>query len=626
MTKELRVFGLPEDALRQRLADLLEDASVEVTLSVCEGHGVVTLSASPSAVEALAEEVSLRLTGYVYGQGETTLAAEVVGLLASHRLTVATAESCTGGLIAAALTDIPGASAVLGTGVVSYSNDCKERLLSVSPETLSAQGAVSAATAGQMARGVRQTSEAAIGVAVTGEAGPQPAENWPVGTVFMALADKKRTWVEELHLDGPDRASVRRQATDWVLWLLWKYLSAYPATMAGGEVHTAARRREIPRGKEKRHPGLLARLIPWRGDSLRWVLFKSCVWLVALLLLGGCLYGGYRYLSESDRNRELQSSLGQMYWESTDLTDGTAQPGYPGEMLPAFRDLYDRNRDVAGWLYVPATGIDYPVMQYADGYYSNHSFLQEYSSYGQLYFAPSANQNIRCIHGQNPGDGQMFSDLLNYRRLAYLQGHSTLQCSTLTANESWQIFAVLVVDDQQQTAFSYFPETTLKGAQEFLTYAEELCRRSLFTADITLSADDQILLLTTEAEEAYHHAGARLVVAARKIAGEAVSVSYRTNHQVQWPAFLAGTTRRPIIPTTTTTKKSTTGTTETVTTTTEETTTTTATTETTESATTEESTTTSDTTATSTQESASTETVPSTEGTTIPTAESGTED
>jgi len=613
MTQELRVFGLSEDALRHRLADLLEDRSVEVTLSVCEGHGIVTVTASSEAVADLTEEIRLRLSGSVYSDSGESLATCVVRLLTGHGLTVATAESCTGGLIAAALTDVPGASKVLGTGVVSYSNECKEKLLSVSPDTLTAEGAVSAATAGQMARGVRQTGEASVGVSVTGEAGPTPAEDWPVGTVFIALADKKRTWVEQLQLEGPDRGSIRRQAADRVLWLLWRYLTAYPAVMAGGETHAAVRRREIPRTQGEAHPRLLSRLFPWRGDSRRRVLLKCLAWLMVLAVLAGFLYIGYRYLSEPDRNRELQSSLGELYWESTDLTDEDSNSTYPKGMLPAFRGLYDRNRDVAGWLYIPDTGVDYPVMNYADGYYRNHSFLQEYSTYGQLHFSLSASERVACVSGKNPGDGQMFSDLVNYRRLAYLEGHNTIQCSTLTANESYEIFAVLVVDDEQTGGFSYLPKQEFSSDKAFLNYIEGLRQRSLFTANVTVGANDQILLLSTEAEEAYEHAGARLVVAARKVSEPVAEVVYRTNNQAKLPAFLVSTTRRH----TTTTKASTTTTTAVTTTTT--TTTATTATETTTSTTTkpsEEST-------TSTEESATTETTLATDGTTVPTEESG---
>ena len=151
------------------------------------------------------------------------IATRAVALLKDKGLTVATAESCTGGLIAAAITDVAGASRVFGTGVVSYSCDCKMRLLGVSAATLEAEGAVCAATAAQMAEGARRVGCAAIGVSVTGEAGPVAAENHPVGTVFIGYADEGGTVTEEHHFEG-DRTAIRRQAAEAVLSLLLRRL------------------------------------------------------------------------------------------------------------------------------------------------------------------------------------------------------------------------------------------------------------------------------------------------------------------------------------------------------------------------------------------------------------------
>ena len=153
----------------------------------------------------------------------STIATRAVALLKEQGLTVAAAESCTGGMIATAITDVAGASRVFGTGVVSYSCDCKMKLLGVSATTLESEGAVCAATAAQMAEGVRRVAQSAIGVSVTGEAGPVAAENHPVGTVFIGLSDANGTVVEEHHFEG-DRAAIRRQAAEAVLSLLVRRL------------------------------------------------------------------------------------------------------------------------------------------------------------------------------------------------------------------------------------------------------------------------------------------------------------------------------------------------------------------------------------------------------------------
>ena len=267
-TRELRLFGAAEATLRQQLADMLDSPVPQAALSFCEGEARLTLTAEESAVlEAAEATVRERLGVCVYAAAGESLEQRVVGLLTRHGKTVATAESCTGGLVSARLTGVPGSSRVFGTGVVSYSRDCKQAMLGVSEDVLRQEGTVCAAVAEQMARGVREVARADIGVAVTGEAGPHTAEAVPVGTVFIALADARRTWVCELHLEG-DRSAIRRQAASHVLYLLYRYLEAYPTVMAGGVSNREARR-TIPRTEGEAHPRLRTRLLPWRGDSLR---------------------------------------------------------------------------------------------------------------------------------------------------------------------------------------------------------------------------------------------------------------------------------------------------------------------------------------------------------------------
>ena len=539
MTREIRVYGLSEESLRERLAALSESACVAVTLSYNEGRGMVTLTGEQEAVDTATTGVAERLGAHVYSYEGESLATCVVKRLAELGMTVSTAESCTGGMVAAALTDVPGASQVFGTGVVSYSNQCKESLLTVSGDTISVMGAVSAETAGQMARGVRQTGSASVGVSVTGEAGPNPSGNLPVGTVFVALSDKKRTWVEELHLDGADRAVIRRQATDSVLWLLWRYLSAYPAVMAGGENNHVAQKRAIPHTQGSGQPRFLSLLLPWKGDSRRRLIIKCMAWLLAAALFVGVLLGGYQYFVQPHRNLELQESLGDLYWEeSTDLTGDPSESGdYPAGMLPVFRGLYDMNEDVAGWLYIPDTGVDYPVMNYADGYYHNHSFLKEYSLYGQPYYGDSSNSTIHLIYGQNTGDGQMFSELLNYRRVAYLQEHSVIECNTIYANKKWQIFAVVVLDDHNPDEFK-LPTEAFESDEDYLAYIDKVQERSLFLSDTTFAEQEELLVLSTEAQREYGFANARLAVFARLVKEEATELAYRVNNLVKMPSAM----------------------------------------------------------------------------------------
>lgn len=153
--------------------------------------------------------------------GSESLAARLVEQLNAMGLCCATAESCTGGLVSAAITAVPGASAVFLGGAVTYTNRMKQQLLGVSEQTLEQYSAVSRQTATEMAAGVRRITGADIGVSVTGNAGPQPSEGKPVGLVWLAVdSDRYR---EQLELRLPCQAGrevIRTAAVEQALRLV----------------------------------------------------------------------------------------------------------------------------------------------------------------------------------------------------------------------------------------------------------------------------------------------------------------------------------------------------------------------------------------------------------------------
>lgn len=147
-----------------------------------------------------------------------SLPSEVIAALRGK--TLATAESCTGGLIGGALTGVSGSSKVYKGGVISYWSEVKERLLSVDEEVLTNIGPVSAEVAKAMALGAKKLLQADIAVSVTGLAGPDgDAFGNPVGLVFLGYADSKQTVTRECHFSG-DRDAVRKQAVDAALRLI----------------------------------------------------------------------------------------------------------------------------------------------------------------------------------------------------------------------------------------------------------------------------------------------------------------------------------------------------------------------------------------------------------------------
>lgn len=146
-------------------------------------------------------------------------AARLVGVLGDAGLTLAVAESLTGGLVGAAVTAVPGASAVFRGGVTAYATDLKATLLGVDPGLLSREGPVSPTTAGQMAAGVRDRLGADCGLSTTGVAGPGAQGRHPAGEVFVAAVWPGGTAVRALRLEG-DRERVRSDTVEAVLALL----------------------------------------------------------------------------------------------------------------------------------------------------------------------------------------------------------------------------------------------------------------------------------------------------------------------------------------------------------------------------------------------------------------------
>ncbi len=150
----------------------------------------------------------------------TLLEEEVAQVLSSQKLTIAVAESCTGGLIAFRLTNISGSSAFFERGAVTYSNQAKTEMLGVAKEVIEKHGAVSEQTAKAMAEGIRKQSRTDLGLSVTGIAGPTGGTpGKPVGTVFIALASDKGTECQK-HLFQGDRAAIRRETSETALrWI-----------------------------------------------------------------------------------------------------------------------------------------------------------------------------------------------------------------------------------------------------------------------------------------------------------------------------------------------------------------------------------------------------------------------
>jgi len=238
-SRTLKVFGFTESAI----ADLLKEVSPEyfsASLAYLprfpENHVKITLRGNSieeveGNLERLEKIIRDRLQGRVIAADEDTLEAMVGRLLREHQATLAVAESCTGGLVAHRLTQVPGSSDYFERSVVVYSNKAKIQMLGVPESLISSLGAVSAEVAERMAEGVRQVSGTTLGLGITGIAGPTGgSEEKPVGTVFIALACANGTVSKRYQLPG-DRNQIQTLsaylAIDWVRRYFLNLLSGF---------------------------------------------------------------------------------------------------------------------------------------------------------------------------------------------------------------------------------------------------------------------------------------------------------------------------------------------------------------------------------------------------------------
>lgn len=154
---------------------------------------------------------------------------QIIDLLAEHNQTLVTAESCTGGMIASALTDIPGASAAIYGGYITYANSAKSRMIQVQPRLIGDYGAVSNQVARAMADGARNTARVDFAVAATGIAGPDGGtEKKPVGLVYVAVSSELATVVIEHRFGDLGRDGIRKATVDAALDLVLQVLTSDP--------------------------------------------------------------------------------------------------------------------------------------------------------------------------------------------------------------------------------------------------------------------------------------------------------------------------------------------------------------------------------------------------------------
>lgn len=230
-SRVLRIAGLGESSVEDMVKHLLGGSNPTVAPLASTGEVHLRITAKAGSIieaDAMIDQMDARIVSIlgdrIFGRDDQTLERVVVESLVERKLTLAIAESCTGGLIANRITDVPGSSAAFIMGVVGYSNEAKKRLLGISEQILTDHGAVSEETARAMAEGVRAASGADIGLSVTGIAGPTGGTlTKPVGLVYMALSAESGT-IAQKHLFIGGRIDVKLRSSQAALDMLRMHL------------------------------------------------------------------------------------------------------------------------------------------------------------------------------------------------------------------------------------------------------------------------------------------------------------------------------------------------------------------------------------------------------------------
>lgn len=230
LSHKLRMVGIGESQMEERLRDMMEGLRNPTLAPYAKtGECLVRITAKADTreeceamMEPVLREVRERMGDYIYAMDAESMEEYILGLLVERGVTLAAAESCTGGLLAKRLTDLPGASQVFRGGVTVYTPEAKARLLDIKPEFIEKNGVVSAAVAAKMAKRVRKKLKSDLGVGITGWAGPEGED---VGLVYVGLAWREECIVRRLMGGGGNRDRIRDLAVNNAFDMIRRHLN-----------------------------------------------------------------------------------------------------------------------------------------------------------------------------------------------------------------------------------------------------------------------------------------------------------------------------------------------------------------------------------------------------------------
>ncbi len=565
VTKSVFIAGLDKKTVIARLGKLW--TANRSILKLDELNGIYRLSFTADGEtreeceeksRIAAENISHFLGGSVFSSKDGNLAETVVSKLRRSGLTVSTAESCTAGLVSAAITDVGGASEVFSEGITTYADEVKTEKLKVRKETIETYGAVSAETAAEMCLNIRRLTDSDIGLSVTGVAGPAPSEGKPVGLVFFGLCDGERVFVRKAVFDTAEnhdtRKFVREHAVALILNMLNNYLDGKDEFLESGsrfsgflsvkdELDGAVaetkfdlsqlnidgeetdgeelsenadgkkNRKQKGKKKDKIKDGKPA---PRKHKAANIILTAVGIIAAVCLVLSSAYIANY-YIDSGKQQNIVKEAKTKIKTEETAADPETG-------VYNRFDTLLAENGDFVGWLKINGTKTDNPVYKTDNNkYYLNHNMYKKVNSHGALFVEAAAeltaekrSQNL-TIYGHSMNDGSMFGQLKYYRKLDFLKQNPTISFETLYSLDStYKVFSVFVTNataDQNDGYVFDYTIANFANNSTFLAWADDVKKRSIFDTGVDIEASDELITLSTCA---YDFSEARLVVVARK--------------------------------------------------------------------------------------------------------------
>ena len=538
----VRVLELDQFSVRQEVDRLNQNPHLQVSSRHRSGDYEIYLEAT-GADQAEADSYLQKAIAhmqqtfgiYLYCIGNRELPQIVTDGLAQHSLSLSTAEWGTGGLFRQQLSAVYGSA---GCYRAAYDDTHIGRELELPRRLLQQPEENAAAIAGHLAAQSRRAGHTNLGLGIF-----CPPEG---GQLYVALADKSRVWNRRLAVPPARQADTAQIAVWQAMNVLRLYTAQYPRQLPGGTelsgLEKHAGRSSLfsrkgaesqnpkgraalsnPEGKEqdrkmnkKRQSGegtaaanaapaaealkgtnLIQRIkmkALTKNDKIRLIALGVCL----IVFLASLIYIVNNKL-QSVNNGKLSEELSGLY--DPDATTGLKVEGYPEDYIPGFEALYLRNPDIAGWVKIPDTKLDYAVMQAEDNdkYHRTDIDLKP-NDWGIPYVdfrvdqqKPSYNT---VIYGHNMGDGTMFGYLQAYKKLSYYQQHPLISYNSVYRKDMYKIFAVVVCKaDDPDFDYHNFIDSDDDAAKN--EYIEKIMERSIIKTTVDVKATDRLLTLST---------------------------------------------------------------------------------------------------------------------------------